>query len=106
MTRSRGQIAAVFIINVQYPDANWATVSLLVADVADTDADADADTETTRRQEPRWAYRHGSYYDARLDNQPTGQVALYLSDLLSPSVPVPSAFSRPAAAEIAAGISR
>ncbi len=75
-----------------------ATVSLLVADAS-------------RRQEPRWAHRNDVFYDERLDDQldgqqPVGQVGLYLSDLLSPGLPVPSVFSRPTAAETVAGVVR
>ncbi len=100
VTYSRGQIVAVLIIKIQYPMSRLATVSLLVADTSQPQGS------------PRWAHRDDVFYDGRLEDQldgphqPTGRVALYLSDLLSPGRPVPSGFSRPTAAEIAAGISR
>ncbi len=92
---THGRIAAVLVVKMQYPSATWAKVSLLAAGAA-------------AQHEPRWIHRDELFYDQRLldDQQPTGQVTLYLSDLLSNRLPIPSAFCRPTAAEQAAGISR
>ncbi len=88
--QSQNRITTVLIVKIQ---ATRATISLLVADVSP--------------QQPRWAHREDVFYDDQLDGQqPVGQVALYPSDLLSPGLPVPSAFSRPTAAEAAAGVVR
>ena len=53
----------------------------------------------------RWIQRGQTFYDQQLDNQPAGQVDLYVSDFLR-GRPLPTAFSRPLAAEVAAGVSR
>ncbi len=86
LTHGHGRIAAVLVVKMEYPKARWAKVSLLVADAS--------------QDRPRWALRDEVFYNERLDqpeHQPAGQIALYLSDLLCPHLPVPSVFCRPPA---------
>lgn len=76
------------ILDIDYPRAHSARVSLMVADGA----------------QGRWVQRGETFYSDHLDAQPVGQVGFYLSDFLRS--PVPREFRRPSATELAAGISR
>ena len=82
---SDGQIRAVLILDLQYPGMKKAWVSLLAAD--------------------DWIQRHEVYHDDNLDQQPVGQVDLYLSDFIG-FASLPPAYCRPSTAELAAGIRR
>ncbi len=87
---TNGQIGAVLIIDIHYPKAIWAKVSLLVADGS----------------LGRWAQRGGIFYSDSFDEQPVGQVGLYISDFLRGDDNLPTAFRRPSAAELTSGVSR
>ncbi|EAQ85494.1 predicted protein [Chaetomium globosum CBS 148.51] len=52
-----------------------------------------------------WPLQHDLYHDDDLDQQPDGQVDLYLSDFVG-SAGLPPAYCRPSTAELAAGITR
>ncbi|KAK4102527.1 hypothetical protein N658DRAFT_495234 [Parathielavia hyrcaniae] len=52
-----------------------------------------------------WLPHHELYYDDNLDQQPVGQIDLYLSDFVS-SARLPPAYCRPSTAELAAEITR
>ena len=93
LTCTRGRMAAVLIIKMEYPTAEWITFSLVVADAASG--------------APRWVHRNQLLYaDDGITGEyrPAGEIGLYLSDLLSPQQPVPFMFRRPSAAEAAVGI--
>lgn len=83
--KSDGLIRAVIILDVRYPDMKKAWVSLLTAD--------------------GWVQYRELVHDADLDEQPVGQVDLYLSDFVDP-VDLPLSYCRPSAAERDAGITR
>ena len=83
---SDGKIRVALIIDLQYPGIKKAWVSLLAA----------GDPASS------WALFH----DDDLDQQPAGQVALYLSDFVGLASGIPAAFCRPSATEVAAGITR
>lgn len=87
---TQGRIGAVLILDLGYPDAKRAKVSLLVADGSLS----------------RWVQRDESFYDEDLDDQPVGQVGLYVSDFLRGDDALPAALCRPSGAELAAGVSR
>jgi hypothetical protein len=82
---SDGKIQAVLILDLQYRGMKKAWVSLLAAD--------------------GWAQHHELYHDDNLDQQPVGQIDLYLSDLVG-FAGLPAAYCRPSAAELAAGITK
>jgi hypothetical protein len=86
---SDGKIQAVLILDLQYPGIKKAWVSLLV------EGDSSSD----------WIQHHELYHDDDLDQQPIGQVDLYLSDFIG-LAGSPPAYCRPSAAELAAGITR
>jgi hypothetical protein len=86
---SDGKIQAVFILDLQYPGMKKAWVSLLVWD--DTSG--------------HWIQHHGLFHDDALDQQPVGQVDLYLSDFVG-LAGLPTASCRPSTAELTAGITR
>jgi hypothetical protein len=86
---SDGKIQAVLILDLQYPGMKKAWVSLRVADDPSS----------------HWIQHHDLYHDDALDQQPDGQVDLYLSDLVG-SAGLPAAYCRPSTAELAAGITR
>ncbi|KAK3897135.1 hypothetical protein C8A05DRAFT_48129 [Staphylotrichum tortipilum] len=83
---SDGKIQVVLLINLQYPGMKKAWVSLSAAD----------DPSSS------WVLFH----DDDLDQQPAGQVALYLSDFVGLAPGIPAALCRPSTAEVAAGIIR
>ncbi|KAH6635636.1 hypothetical protein B0J18DRAFT_407134 [Chaetomium sp. MPI-SDFR-AT-0129] len=88
---SDGKIRAALIIDLQYPGMNEGRVSLLTA----------GDPSST------WVHHSDLFFDDNLgDQQPAGQVALYLSDFVGLAPDVPPAFCRPSSAEVAAGITR
>lgn len=88
---SDGKIRAALIIDLKYPSMTEGRVSLLAAD----------DSSST------WVHHSDLFYDDDLgDQQPTGQVALYLSDFLGLTPDVPAAFCRPSSTEVAAGVKR
>ncbi|KAH8891445.1 hypothetical protein GQ53DRAFT_841395 [Thozetella sp. PMI_491] len=89
-----GQVAAVPVLDLGYPHAKRAKANLLVADSSLQDD-----------QVHRWIQRGTPFYDENLADQPAGQVGFYISDLL-PEGPLPQAFYRPSAAELATGVSR
>ncbi|KAK4095954.1 hypothetical protein N658DRAFT_511624 [Parathielavia hyrcaniae] len=78
---SDGKIRVVLILDLQYPDMKKAWVSLLAAD--------------------GWLPRHELYHDDNLDQQPVGQIDLYLSDFVG-SAGLPPAYCRPSTVELAA----
>ncbi|KAK4106671.1 hypothetical protein N658DRAFT_563444 [Parathielavia hyrcaniae] len=82
---SDGKIRAVLILDLQYPGMKKAWVSLLAAE--------------------GWLPHHELYYDDNLDQQPVGQIDLYLSDFVG-SARLPPAYCRPSTAELAAEITR
>jgi hypothetical protein len=82
-------IRAVLIIDVQYPGMKKAWVGLLVADDSSN----------------YWTPYHKLYHNDNRDQQPAGQLELYLSDFTGLARP-PLAYCRPSAAELAAGIRR
>ena len=53
----------------------------------------------------RWVQRAELFHDDDLDQQPDGQVGLYLSDFLG-AISLPASFCRPSALERAIGVSR
>ena len=83
---SDGKIQAALIIDLQYPGMKKAWVNFLVADNSSSS----------------WVLFH----DDDLDQQPAGQVALYLSDFVGLAPGMPVALYRPSTAEVAAGITR
>jgi hypothetical protein len=87
---SDGQIRLVLIVDIQYPDKMNASVSLLVAD--------DSGSNWVQHSE---IFYHRDIYQ----QQPNGQVDLYMSDFRGHGG-LPAALCRPSATEIAAGISR
>ncbi|KAH6634951.1 hypothetical protein B0J18DRAFT_471916 [Chaetomium sp. MPI-SDFR-AT-0129] len=84
----RNQIATepALMIDIEYPDEKKAWVNLLV----------------TGDLTGSWALFH----DDDVDQQPAGQVALYLSDFVGLVPDLPVGFCRPSATEVAAGITR
>jgi hypothetical protein len=88
---SDGKIQLVFIIDLQYPGMKKAWVSLLAS--GDSASPGALQFETFLDD------------DLDLDQQPDGQVALYLSDFLGPTG-LPETFCRPSIAELAAGVAR
>ncbi|KAK4149698.1 hypothetical protein C8A00DRAFT_37700 [Chaetomidium leptoderma] len=86
---SDGKIRVALIVDLQYPDIKKAWVSLLAADDSSN----------------RWVQHSELFYDDDLDQQPVGQVDLYLSDFLGPTG-LPAALCRPSTAELATGVSR
>lgn len=87
---SDGNIRAVLILDLQYKGTKKAWVSLLVA---------------AENSSSRWVQHSQLFHDDHLDQQPDGQVDLYLSDFLGPAG-LPAAICRPSADELAAGVSR
>jgi hypothetical protein len=83
---SDGKIQAALIIDLHYPGMKKAWVSLFAAD----------DPSNS------WVLFH----DDDLDQQPAGQVALYLSDFVGVAPGIPVALCRPSATEVAAGMTR
>jgi hypothetical protein len=75
----------------------WA--SLLVAD------DSEAANLGTHNSSMHWIRDHELYHDDNLDQQPAGQLELYLSDFTGLARPLVD-YCRPSAAELAAGIRR
>ena len=53
-----------------------------------------------------WVQHSDLFYDNDLDQQPAGQVDLYLSDFVGLAPGMPAALCRPSTAEVAAGITR
>jgi len=88
INNTKGEIQAVFIVDMQYPTVTKATISLFVAD----------------GPEGYWLQRRVIFYDDALEEQPIGQLGLYISDFLGVQG-LPTAYCRPSAAEIATGIS-
>ncbi|KAK4155045.1 hypothetical protein C8A00DRAFT_42278 [Chaetomidium leptoderma] len=88
---SDGKIRVVLILELQYSGMKKAWVNLLVAD------------ESSSCRVPRFELLHDD--DLGLDQQPDGQVDLYLSDFLG-LASLPVAFCRPSTAELATGVSR
>ncbi|KAK3363735.1 hypothetical protein B0T25DRAFT_470020, partial [Lasiosphaeria hispida] len=86
---TQGEIQAVFIVDMLYPTATKAKMSLFTADGT----------------KGHWVQRSVIFYDDALEEQPIGQLGLYLSDFLG-ARGLPTAFCRPSAAELAAEISR
>jgi hypothetical protein len=86
---SDGKIQAVLILDLQYPGLKKAWVSLRVEDDPSS----------------HWIQHHELFHDDALDQQPVGQIDLYLSDLVGFGG-LPAASCRPSAAELAAGITR
>ncbi|KAK4233491.1 hypothetical protein C8A03DRAFT_47977 [Achaetomium macrosporum] len=86
---SDGKIRAVLILDLQYPGMKKAWVSLLAADDSAS----------------HWILHHELYHDDDLDQQPVGQVDLYLSDFVG-LASLPAAYCRPFTAKLAAGIKR
>ena len=76
------------ILDIHYPRAEWAKVSLMVADGS----------------QARWVQRGETFYSDNLVDQPVGKLGFYVSDFLGGSIP--QEFRRPSATELAAGISR
>ncbi|KAK3896504.1 hypothetical protein C8A05DRAFT_48452 [Staphylotrichum tortipilum] len=87
---SDGKIQVALIIDIQYPGIKKAWVSLLAAD----------DSSSS------WVQHSDLFHDDDLDQQPAGQVALYLSDFVGLAPSTPAALCRPSTAEVAAGITR
>ncbi|KAK4145968.1 uncharacterized protein C8A04DRAFT_35263 [Dichotomopilus funicola] len=79
-------LIAALMIDIEYPDEKKAWVNLLV----------------TGNLTGSWALFH----DDDVDQQPAGQVALYLSDFVGLVPDLPVGFCRPSATEVAAGITR
>jgi hypothetical protein len=88
---SDGKIQAVLVLDLEYPDPKKAWVSLLVADGPSSS----------------WVKVHELFYDdaLELNQQPVGQVDLYLSDFLG-FTGLPAAACRPSTAESETGITR
>ncbi|EAQ85237.1 predicted protein [Chaetomium globosum CBS 148.51] len=82
-------IQAVLILKLQYPGLQKAWVSLRVAD----------------NSSGYWSQYHQVYYDDGLDQQPVGQVDLYLSHFVG-GTGLPALYCRPSVAESLAGITR
>ncbi|KAK3293638.1 uncharacterized protein B0H64DRAFT_434780 [Chaetomium fimeti] len=87
---SDGQIRAVLILDLQYPDAAEGCVGLLVADDSGSSD---------------WIQRSQVFYDETFTEQPNGRVDLYISDFRG-CAGLPAALCRPSAIELAAGVSR
>ncbi|KAK4150538.1 hypothetical protein C8A00DRAFT_46103 [Chaetomidium leptoderma] len=87
---SDGKIQVALILVLQYPGMKKAWVSLLAAD----------DPSSS------WVQHSDLFHDDDLDQQPAGQVALYLSDFVGLVPGMPAALCRPSTAEVAAGITR
>ncbi|KAK4148419.1 hypothetical protein C8A00DRAFT_47698 [Chaetomidium leptoderma] len=83
---SDGKIQVALIIDLQYPGMKKAWVNLLAAD----------------NPSSSWVLFH----DDDRDQQPAGQVALYLSDFVGLAPGMPAALCRPSTAEVAARITR
>ncbi|KAH6618257.1 hypothetical protein B0J18DRAFT_436945 [Chaetomium sp. MPI-SDFR-AT-0129] len=85
---SDGKVQAVLIVDIQYPDMKKAWFRLLTIDDLSSP----------------WVL----FYDDDLnpDQQPTGEVALYLSDFLGLAPGIPAVLCRPSATEVSAGITR
>jgi hypothetical protein len=75
---SDGKIRVALIIDLQYPGMKKAWVSLLVADDSSS----------------LWVQHSELLHDDNFDEQPVGQVDLYLSDFLGPA-DLPAAFVAP-----------
>lgn len=88
LNSSDGKIRVVLIIDIQYPDMKKAWFRLLTIDDLSSP----------------WVLFHDD--DLNLDQAPTGQVALYLSDFLGLAPGIPAALCRPSATEVSAGIMR
>ncbi|KAK4033874.1 hypothetical protein C8A01DRAFT_49609 [Parachaetomium inaequale] len=86
---SDGKIRAVLILDLQYKGMKKAWVSLLTAD----------------KSSSRWVQHSQLFHDDNLNQQPDGQVDLYLSDFFG-SAGLPAAFCRPSAVELATGVPR
>ncbi len=86
---SDGKIRAVLVVDLQYEGMTKAWISLLAADDSSS----------------RWVEHSQLFHDDMLDQQPDGQVDLYLSDFLG-SAGLAAAFCRPSAVELAAGVFR
>lgn len=86
---SDGKIQAVLNIDLQYPGLKKAWVSLRVGDDLSS----------------RWIQHHELFHDDALEQQPVGQVDLYLSDFVG-RAGVPTAYCRPSTAELAVGVTR
>lgn len=89
-----GDIRAVLVLNLNYPGADKAEVGLFVAD-----------TSSDEGSLGRWVLRSSTVHDDNLDEQPAGQVHLYLSDFLG-RAGLPTASTRPSATELADEITR
>ncbi|KAK4141193.1 uncharacterized protein C8A04DRAFT_39325 [Dichotomopilus funicola] len=87
---SDNNIQAVLILDLEYPDATKAWVSLLVSNGSRLN---------------HFVHGHVLFYDDELDQQPAGRVVLYLSDFVG-LAGLPAAYCRPSAAELDAGIMR
>ncbi|WYZ36470.1 hypothetical protein EsH8_XV_000023 [Colletotrichum jinshuiense] len=107
---SQGEIRAVFILDIEYPEAEVATVSLLTAHQDDDnnnnnnnnnnnivnggndDADSAADVGFVTFE---WAFRRQVVFDNKAAIQPEGAIHLFASDFLTPSYSaVPPALAR------------
>ena len=87
---SDGKIQAVLILDLEYPHLTKAWVSLWAVNGPPDHLIQD----------------HVLYFDDSLnDQQPVGQVDLYLSDFVG-SAGLPAVYCRPSAAELDAGITR
>ncbi len=80
-------IRVALILDVEYPTMDKAFVSLLTADGPSSGFNLFYDNDRPQ------------------DQQPVGQVDLYLSDFVG-SASVPAAFCRPSTAELASGVAR
>jgi hypothetical protein len=80
----------VVILDLQYETMTKARVSVLVGD---------------HSAGAHWTQRFEIFHDDALNQQPTGQVGLYFSDLLGLGG-LPRDFRRPTIAELSAGIKR
>lgn len=89
-----GGIQAALILKIEYPQPNKAEVGLFVSD-----------TSIGNGSSGVWVLRSHTIYDSSLNEQPVGQVELYLSDFLGYDG-LPAAFQRPTAAELADQIIR
>ncbi|OIW22105.1 hypothetical protein CONLIGDRAFT_557427, partial [Coniochaeta ligniaria NRRL 30616] len=92
---TQGDIQAVLILDLKYPKANMAFVSLYVPDASPGNVAGG-----------RWVLRRDVFYGGDgLSEQPDGQVDLYLSDFLG-HTGLPTALCRPSGADLDAGITR
>ena len=92
ITGSGGKISTVIWIDVKYRDAEWATVSLLVAG--------------SQPGSVRWVCRQKTLQESKLRrNQPAGEIGLYASDFLT-RAGLPLALCRPTDEELEVGLSR